>query len=480
MSAPTAETVTKKKRPTFKMPDAYVLLFTIAFICAIASYVVPAGEFDRVTKGEVTTAVPGSYHSIEQSPVSLVSFFTSIQDGMTNSASIIFLILFTGGTIAILEKTGAINGLIHNVISKFRTKQLLFICIVGALFSILGTTGIVVNSVIGFIPIGLIVARSLKWDAVAGAAVIYIGCYAGFNATILSPSPLGLSQSIADLPLFSGIGLRVIIYICFLLSTIIYIYLYTKKLKKSKDASILGRDWFPASGLGGEAADSDAEDKPVPFTLRHKLILAIASLSLIGFLYGALKLGWSDSQMAATFIFISVLAGLIGGLAANDIAKTFITGCQGLVYGALIVGMARSISVILENGKLLDTVVNSLASVLDGYSPMAGAIGMYIASALLHFLISSGSGEAVVFIPILAPLADLMGITRQVAVEAVMLGEGVVNCVNPTSGVLMAVLAASGIPYVKWLRFMLPLALIWFVIGLVFICIGVMINWGPF
>ncbi|WP_069839798.1 YfcC family protein [Bacillus sp. F56] len=477
MSMPAAETQPKKKRMTFKMPDAYVLLFIIAFICAIASYIVPAGEFDRVTKGDVTTAVPGSYHSIEQSPVSLISFFTSLQDGMVESAPIIFLILFTGGTIAILEKTGAINGLIYNVISKFRTKQLLFICIVGALFSILGTTGIVVNSVIGFIPIGLIVARSLKWDAVAGAAVIYIGCYAGFNSTILSPSPLGLSQSIAELPLFSGIGLRVVIYICFLLSSVIYIYLYTRKLKKSKDASVLGTDWFPGAGMGEAGKE---EDQSVSFTVRHKLILAVAGLSLVGFLYGALKLGWSDSQMAATFIFISVLAGLIGGLAANDIAKTFITGCQSLVYGALIVGMARSISVILENGKLLDTVVNALASLLDGFSPIAGAIGMYIASALLHFLISSGSGEAVVFIPILAPLADLMGITRQVAVESVMLGEGVVNCVNPTSGVLMAVLAASGIPYVKWLRFMVPLALIWFLIGLVFIVIGVMINWGPF
>ncbi|WP_102421775.1 YfcC family protein [Bacillus amyloliquefaciens] len=477
MAVPKAEPVLKKKK-LFVIPDAYVLLFIVALLCAIASYIVPAGEFDRVTKGSVTSAVPGSYHSLDQSPVSPIAFFTAIQEGMTSSAPIIFLILFTGGTIAILEKTGAINGLISNVISTFRTKQLLFIAIVGSLFSILGTTGIVVNSVIGFIPIGLIVARSLKWDAVAGAAVIYIGCYAGFNATILSTSPLGLSQSIAELPLFSGIGLRIAVYICFLLSSILYIYRYTRRLRKAKDASLLGNDWFPAAGSIPQA--SDPEDKPVPFTVRHKLILAVAALSLAGFLYGALTLGWSDSEMAAVFIFISIVSGLIAGMAANDIAKTFITGCQGLVYGALIVGMARSISVILEHGKLLDTVVNGLASLLHGFSPMAGAIGMYISSALLHFLISSGSGEAVVFIPILAPLADLMGITRQVAVEAVMLGEGVVNCVNPTSGVLMAVLAASGIPYVKWLRFMIPLALIWFVIGLVFICIGVLINWGPY
>ncbi|KPN12843.1 hypothetical protein AKG37_14605 [Bacillus australimaris] len=467
----------EKQKRKLQMPDAYVLLFIIALICTIATYFVPAGEFDRKTSGEITTAVPGSYHRIDQSPVSAVGFFTAIQEGMVGSASIIFLILFTGGTIAILEKTGAINGMIHHVISRFQTKQLLFICIVGGLFSVLGTTGIVVNSVIGFIPIGIIVARSLKWDAVAGAAVIYIGCYAGFNATILSPSPLGLSQTIAELPIFSGIGLRVIIYLCFLISSIVYIYLYTRRLKNKEKGSILGDQWFPAKGLGG--ADAESVDKPA-FTGRHKLILAVCGLSLGGFLYGALQLGWTDKEMAGVFIFMAIAAGLLGGLAANDIAKTFIVGCQSLVYGALIVGMARCISVILENGKLLDTVVNGLASMLTGFSPIAGAIGMYIASALLHFLISSGSGEAVVFIPILAPLADLMGITRQVAVEAVMLGEGVVNCINPTSGVLMAVLAASGIPYVKWLRFMVPLALIWFVIGLVFICIGVMINWGPY
>ncbi|MFC7394806.1 YfcC family protein [Scopulibacillus cellulosilyticus] len=477
MSTQTEPKTLKKKKFKIGMPDAYVLLFMVALVCAIATYFVPAGEFKRVVKGSITTAVPGSYHSVAHSPVGFIEFFTSIEAGMIDAASIIFLILFTGGTIAILEKTGSINGLIHNVISKFRTRQLLFICVVGALFSILGTTGIVVNSVIGFIPIGIIVARSLKWDAIVGAAVVYLGAYAGFNATILSPTPLGISQKIAQLPLFSGIGLRLAIYICFLLATIFYIYRYVRKLKKSDDASILGQDWFPSKAL---LSEEENDQGSVAFTIRHKLILSLTGLSLVGFLAGALWLKWSDPQMAGTFIFIAIAAGLIGGLKSNDIARTFLSGCQRLVYGALIVGMARCISIILQNGKLLDTIVNALANLLHGHSALFGAVGMYISSALLHFLISSGSGESVVFIPILAPLSDLMHITRQVAVEAVMLGEGVVNCINPTSGVLMGVLAASGIPYVKWVRFMAPLALIWFVIGLVFICIGVMIHWGPY
>lgn len=461
------------KKFKIKMPDAYVLLFFIALICAIASYFVPAGEFKRVTHGTVTQAVPGSYHHVASSHVGLVDFFTAIEQGMINSSSIIFLILFTGGTIAVLEESGAIQGLIHNVISKFRRKQLLFIAIVGAIFSVLGTTGIVVNSVIGFIPLGIIVARSLKWDAIVGAAVIYLGTYAGFNATILSPTPLGLSQKIAQLPLFSGIKLRIAIYICFLIATVIYIYFYSRRLRQGK-GSILGKEWFPSKALFSE------EEKEAPFTLRHKLILIVTALSILGFLAGALWLGWSDIQMAGTFIFIAVICGIIGKMDPNNISKTFLAGCQRLVYGALIVGMARCISVVLEEGKLLDTIVNALANLLHGASPIFGALGMYVSSALLHFLISSGSGESVVFIPILAPLADLMHITRQVAVEAVMLGEGVANCINPTSGVLMGVLVASGIPYFKWVRFMAPLALIWFLIGLVFITIGVFVHWGPF
>ncbi|WP_035322945.1 YfcC family protein [Peribacillus kribbensis] len=464
----------EKPKKGFQRPDAYVLMFVIALIAAIASYIIPAGAFKRVAKGDITVVIPGSYHEIAQTPVSFIKFLSAIPEGMAASASIIFLVLFTGGTIAILEKTGAVNGLIHSVVDKFKTRQLLFIAAVGFLFSILGTTGIVVNSVIGFIPLGILVARALKWDAMVGAAVIYLGTYAGFNAQFLSPTPLGVSQKMAELPMFSGMGLRLINYLAFIAVTIGYLYFYTKKLKKT-NKSPLGDDWFPGKGIAGM---TDAMEK-TPFTLRQKLILGVTALLLIIYVYGAFKLGWADNEMSAVFILIAILAGLIGRLKVNDIAKTFVGGCQNLVYGALIVGMARSISVVLTDGNLLDTIVNSLANLLHGLSPVSGAIGMYLLSAFLHFFISSGSGEAVVLVPILTPLADLMHITRQVAIQAVMVGEGVVNCFNPTSGVLMGVLAASGISYGKWVRFVLPLVGMWFVIGLIIIVIGVATGWGP-
>lgn len=464
--------VNGKAKKVFQRPDAYALMFLIALIAAIASYLIPAGAFKRVAKGAITTVIPGSYHTIAQTPVSFVQFFSAIPEGMIASASIIFLVLFTGGAIAVLEKTGAVNSLIHTVVDRFKTKQLLFIATVGFLFSILGTTGIIVNSVIGFIPLGLLVARALKWDAMIGAAIIYLGTYAGFNAQILSPTPLGVSQKMAELPMFSGMGLRLVNYLAFIAVTIGYLYFYSKKLQKT-NKSLLGDDWFP---------DKNTENvilEKVAFSWKQKLILAVTALLLIVYVYGAFKLHWADNEMSAVFILIAIAAGLIGGLKINEIAKTFIGGCQNLVYGALIVGMARSISVVLTDGNLLDTIVNSLANLLHGLSPVYGAVGMYILSAFLHFFISSGSGEAVVIVPILTPVADLMHITRQVAIQAVMVGEGVVNSFNPTSGVLMGVLAASGIPYTKWVRFVMPLIAMWFVIGLIIIVIGVVTHWGP-
>jgi uncharacterized ion transporter superfamily protein YfcC len=468
------QAVAGKTKRSFQQPDAYVLMFFVALIAAIASYLIPAGVFKRVAKGDITTVIPGSYHTIAQTPVSFVEFFSAIPQGMIASSSIIFLVLFTGGTIAVLEKTGAVNSLIHTVVDKFKTKQLLFIAAVGFLFSILGTTGIIVNSVIGFIPLGLIVARALKWDAMVGAAIIYLGTYAGFNAQILSPSPLGVAQKMAELPMFSGMGLRLINYLLFISVTIGYLYWYSKKLQKT-NKSLLGDDWFPNKSI--EKASSLPEQ--ITFKWRQKLILAVTALLLIVYVYGAFKLGWADNEMSAVFILIAIIAGMIGGLKINDIAKTFIGGCQNLVYGALIVGMARSISVVLTEGNLLDTIVNSLANMLHGLNPVFGAIGMYVLSAFLHFFISSGTGESVVVVPILTPVADLMHITRQVTIQAVMVGEGIVNSFNPTSGVLMGVLAASGIPYIKWVRFVLPLIAMWFVIGLIIIVIGVLTHWGP-
>ncbi|MCC8434319.1 YfcC family protein [Brevibacillus sp. M2.1A] len=463
-----------KKKSLLRL-DAYVLLFCILLVCALATYVVPTGEFERVKNGNVTTVVPGSYHAVEPNPTGFIEFFTAIQTGMVKGAPIIFLVLFTGGALAVLDKTGALNAAILTMVRKLGHREWLLVILITSVFSVLGTLGVIVNSVIAFVPLGIMIARAMKMDAIFGVALIYLGVYAGFNTTIAFPGTLGLSQEIAELPLFSGIGYRTIIYVTFVIVTILYIGRYARKVRQNN--SILEGELFP-SDSGSTTMEVDT--KNVDFTTRHKLILAFTGIVLIGFIVCTILFKWDVNEMSGIFIFIAIGVGLLNKMSGNDIAKTFLKGCQGLIYGALIVGMARAVTVILEDGKFLDTIVYGLATVLEPLSPMAGAIGMFLGSAGLHFLISSGSGEAVMLMPLLAPLADLMGITRQVAVEALMLGEGVVNCINPTSGVLMSILAMSGISYGKWLKFMLPLTAVWTVLSIVFIVIGVLINWGPY
>jgi uncharacterized ion transporter superfamily protein YfcC len=465
----------KKKKRRFAQPDAYVLLFFVALICAIATYIVPSGVFKTLKKGDITITVPGSYHAVPSNPTSFVDFFTTIQAGMVKGAPLIFLILFTSGALAVIEKSGAIDALLKSTITRFNNRLLLLIIPVGLLFSVLGTTGIVVNSVIAFIPLGLVIARGLKLDPVFGAALVYLGTYAGWNVPVFAPQTLGLSQRIAELPLFSGIGYRMIIYVTILIVTLLYIYWYARKIRKDPTQSIMGSDWL-SNTVGVDHADLGSK---TTVTLQQKFILFFAGLSLLGFIIFSQKFKWTENEMAGLFIFIAIGCGLIARMSANEIATTFMQGCKQMVYGALIVGMARAVGIILDDAKILDTIVNALATLLAPLSPMTASIGMFIGSAALHFLISSGSGEATVLMPILVPLADLLHITRQVAVQAVISGEGIVNCINPTSGVMMGVLATSGISYGKWLKFMLPLTAVWFILGIIFIIVGVMINWGP-
>lgn len=471
----TAQVRVEKKR-RFQQPDAYVLLFFVALLCAIATYILPAGKFDMIQKGDITITVPGSYHFVDSNSTGLVDFFTSFQNGMVAGAPLIFLILFTSGALAIIEKSGAIDALLKSTLSRFRNRLLLLIIPVGFMLSILGTTGIVVNSVIAFIPLGLFIARGLKLDPIFGVSLIYLGTFVGWNVPVFAPQTLGLSQRIAQLPLFSGISFRIIIYLAFLAATLMYIYMYARKIRKDPTNSILGAESFTFELV----KNGDEVEAPVKVSLQQKLILSFAGLSLLGFIIFSQIFKWTENEMAALFIFIAIGAGLIARMSANDIAFTFIQGCKQMVYGALIVGMARAVGIILGDAMILDTIVNGLAKLLETSSPIVGSIGMYIGSAALHFLISSGSGESTVLMPILVPLADVLHITRQVAVQAVILGEGVVNTINPTSGVLMGVLAMSGISYGKWLKFMLPLTAVWFILGGLFIIIGMMINWGPF
>jgi uncharacterized ion transporter superfamily protein YfcC len=468
-ASPSDAPITADGKAYKKSTNPYVLLFVMLIVAAAATWVVPAGQFERVERGSVKFVVPNSLHAVERHGITPGDVMMAIAKGVIDSAPIIFLILATGGALAVLERTGAIGSAL-NGIGRSKSKDLPIIIGLCAIFSLLGTVGAVLNSVVAFVPIGLLLARSMRLPPILGVALIYLGTYSGFNSAILSPSTTALSQRLAELPIFSGLGFRAVVYVCFALAAITFLIAKVQNHRKSQ----IDVENYEAPAA---APTGPAEGRT---TVRQWFALAFAALSLSTFVYGAVQLNWAEEQMIATFLVIAIGAGVICRLDPSEVAEEFVAGCGKLMNGALIVGLARAISIVLGSGLILDTIVNFLCDLLAPLSSFAAAIGMFVAAAAMHVVISSGSGESAALIPIFAPLGDSLHLTRQITVTAVLLGEGIMNCFNPTSGVLMAVLASGKIAYGDWVRFVMPLIAMWFVICIIALVVGVAINLGPF
>lgn len=466
---PDMQALKKKKN----LPDSYVILFAMLVVASISTWFIPAGSFERTTEGSVAMVVPDSYVSLPSTPTTLYDFFLSIQSGLIDSASIIFLVLTIGGAFAILDYTGAIQAGIMQLIKKTRDRKYALIVVVSIAFSAAGFIGALQTAVIAFIPIGIIIAKAFKLDAIAGVAIIYLGAYAGYTIGGLDPITTGFGQEIAGLPVFSGLWFRFLVYLCILASTVLYLCHYISKISKDPRKSVLGATPFPAEV-------DNTNTIPDEFTRKHKVLLGYFTICMAGYIVGVFNLGWGLHEMAALFLVISLGTAVIEKVSANQYVTLFVKGAQGMLYAALIVGLARAIVVVLNDANVLDTIVNSMAIVLQPLPNIFAAWGMYAFNLAFNLIISSASGQAAIVMPVMAPLADTIGLTRQVAVLAYNFGDGFTNIITPTSGILMASIAIGGVPWIKWLKFVFPLLLIWMAIGAIALGIAVAINLGPF
>lgn len=291
---------------------------------------------------------------------------------------------------------------------------------------------------------------------------------------MLNPINTGLAQKLSGIPVFSGIGLRIILFIVVLAVTIIFIMRYAKKVQKQPTLSSVYED----DSEKRELYQHITEHAPTTATTRQKWGIAVIFAFFIILVYGVTTQGWFMVEMAGLFIFMGVIVGIVSGLSMQTICEAFNDGFKDVLMGAIIVGLARSIAVVLEDGKIMDTIVHGLGSIIDGTTPTIAIIGMYAVQMLINFIISSGSGQALVTMPIMAPLADMLGITRQTAVLAFQLGDGFTHIFYPTSGYFMAALAIGGVSYTKWIRFFFPLFIIWAVISIITLIIAQLSGWS--
>lgn len=455
------------------MPDAFVILFALLLFAWIATFVIPSGLYERTT-GDAATVIPGSFHYVDSVSVGIMDLFLAIQNGFIASANLIFLVLIMGGTIAVIESAGTINAGVHALVEKTQGKKYLLIAIVSTTFGIISAIGVGSNAVIAFIPLGIILAKALDLDAIAGIAIVYLGYFSGSAAAVFDPITLGVAQEIAGLPLFSGLTLRVILFVILLTVTIAYTSRYVRKISTAPERSLMGKTPF------SDSTSTQQNEAILTFNLTHKLLIGFFVLCIAIFVVGSLTSGWGVNELAAIFLMNAIGSAVIARIHPNTFVKTFVSGAKGILYGAMIIGIARAITLLMEDGVILDTVVQALAIPLQNLTPMIGALAMFFFNLVFNLLVPSGSGQAAVVMPLLAPLADTLELTRQTAVIAFKLGDGITNIITPTSGVLMAVLAIGGVSWLRWIRFALPLVGIWTAVGIVFVGIAVLIDYGPF
>ncbi|CAM4156755.1 YfcC family protein [Lacicoccus alkaliphilus] len=454
-----------------KFPHTYAILLSVVIIGAILSYIIPAGEYERTEVDGQTVVVSGSYEGVEQSPVGIFELFMAIPNGLIEASSIIFYIFLIGGAFGIIRATGAIEAVIQKVMEKVKGNEKLMIPVIMLVFSILGfTTGMAEEAII-FVPIGIVLAVALGYDAIVGTAMVTLGAAAGFIGGMFNPFTVGIAHGIAELPIFSGWGFRLIVYFFVLGAGILYVMHYAKKVKKDP-----GKSLVYSENEAGQINFTEDVFKFERLKKRHVLILVVFLIGIIVNIYGIFVHDWFLTELSANFFLIGLLAGFIGGLKVNAVFDAFIEGMKLVVFGAIIVGFARAILVVLESGVIIDTIIHSMSSVLDNIPGTFTALGMLVIQVIINFFVPSGSGQAVTTMPIMVPIADLQEIPRQIAVLAYQYGDAITNTIIPTSASLMGVLAVAGIPYLKWVQFVWKLTLLWLLLASIALVVATLLN----
>lgn len=460
------------------MPHTYVLLFSFIIIAAILSWIVPAGQFERVMVGEREIINPDSFAHVANNPQGIFEVLKSIPRGFARTQDISYFLFVTGGAFLIINKTGMIEAALSRIVSSLKGKEALVIPVVVLIMGLAGSTIGLSEETIVFIALGVSLARAIGYDSLIGVGMIGLGAGVGFTSGFMNPFSVGVAQSIAELPLFSGIELRLVLFVVLWIVTSLYLILYGKRVKADLSNSIVYDEEMTARNQADYQDLNSAE--AIEFTTKQKIIAAIFVGGFVIIAYGVMSLGWFITEIGAVFLGMGLLSGLIYGMKADELADNFIEGAKDMMYAALIVGLAQSLVIIMEDSMILDTLINSLTGAISNLPAVLSAAGMYIVQIIINFFISSGSGQAAVTMPIMVPLADALDVTRQTAVLSYQLGNGFLDSIMPMSGILMAQLAIAGIPYKKWVKFSLPLMGIWLAIGLVFIIFAQLVGYGPF
>jgi len=467
-----SEVKTKKK---FSQPHAYVVLFLVICLAMVMTWVIPAGNYDRAFDEATgrTLVVAGTYKQVEQSPVNPIEMITCIFKGFENAQQTVFFTFFAFIYINTIFNTGAMAGALKALRNALKDKTHLIIPVFMIFFMILGTTSGTVEATYGMIPAFIGIAMALGYDAMVGLCMVELAVFTGFYCSTMNPFTIGIAQTVSELPMFSGMGYRAIILVVICSVTIWYVMRYAAKVKADPSKSVVANVDFSSMSMNTDEIDN------AQWTWREMCIVGSFGVAVAGMVVGSLWLGWGTYQYVTLFTCMMLLCCVIHGMTPNQIAENFVESAKVGLFGCFIIGLSRGVLVVLESGNIIDSVIYYLSLPLTKVPSWMGAQALMIVQQCINFLIPSGSGQASTTMPIMAPLADLIGVNRQVGVLAFQFGDGWSNLLWPTCSVI-AFCGIGNIPYQSWLKFWWKLGVITFVLCCVFLGIAHAIGYGPF
>ena len=454
MTKPKGETLENKKK--FKMPDTWIIVFAMVVIAAVLSWIVPAGSYDYKQvdiNGTIRNiAIDGSYHVIDKAetkPTGFLGLFSALYTGCVEAGSTIFMILCCCASFRIMVRTGAIHAGIGSLLKKLGNKGMILAIVLMIVFGICGSMFGMISELFGFYPLMVGLGVALGYDPIFGFAILCLGDYIGFTAGTLNPYNVAVSQGIAEVPMYSNQPYRWFSFVVLLGISIIYLVHYGIKVKKDPTIS-------PVYGRPCIHSFSDGDLDEYKMDWRAILVLLDMLVSIAILMVGLMKFNWSNTQLCGLFIIMSITAALICGWDGQKYVDEFVEGVKGMIWGALIAGLSRAILVVMNNAQITDTIIYHLAELLKKAPASISAQLILFVQTLINLPISSATGQAAVTMPIMAPLADALNVTRDTACLAFQFGDGLTNLLWPTSNVVI-VCGLADIPYEKWVKWFLPL-----------------------
>ena len=462
-----------KKKKGITLPHIYILLFSIIVVCTILTWILPAGEFDRVVNEATgrTVAVAGTFHTVEQSPVGIFQMFQAIYNGMCDAGSVTFFVFISYASINIIISSGAFNGLVAGLLKVFKGKARvaiipIFMFIVGIASSTIG----LFEEWFPFVPVFAGIAVAMGFDAVVGVAIVAFGAAMGYSGAMMNPFTVGVAQGIAEVAPMSGMGYRFFCHMALLVVGSALTIRYALKIQADPSKSLV-------YGETEHITMSEDDVQNSPFGIREKLVLLILLAGIIAVVYGCKVYGWYFAELSAVFVIMGILSAIVMGWGPNKIGELYSKGFTDIAMACMMIGLARGILMVLQAGNIIDTVVYYFSLPLAAFPSWFCGVAMLAMQTLLNFLIPSGSGQAATSMPIMAPLSDLLGVSRDTAVLAFQFGDGLSNVLWPTA--FPAVLAGlAGIKVEKWWKFAIPVGVALFMTQAVLMILAVVAGFG--